>query len=210
MKTPAPQSGAAPVREASTSPTEPPTPTTTPEATASPAAAPEPSPPPTGNTGGSNGSGGSGGSGSGGSGGQPTDVNYVEGCTRLIRVTSIYRQGNVSVMFSPNPGYCTSQPGRVFWVSYAATADGSGVRFASATYSPDLANPSVSFHIDLAPGCETWFVVVGTVGIKQTLSAAQMRGEVNAYPGTGPWAGSAGPTDSIHYNVDPNCHVPAG
>ena len=111
--------------------------------------------------------------------------------------------GWVSVKWNDHANCPPNAHARVFWVSYSMLADGTGVSYATETYQLDDATPTARFRISRPASCETWFVVVGPVAVKDTLTAAQMTGQVAAYPGTGPWTG--GPSDSIHWSVDPAC-----
>jgi RNA polymerase sigma-70 factor (ECF subfamily) len=92
---------------------------------------------------------------------------------------------------------------RLFWASYYKTADGSGALFASGgPYQVDNATPAVQFTIVYPVGCATYFVVTGPAAVKQTLTAAQMAGQVEAYPST---LVPPAQTDAMMWNVDPNC-----
>jgi hypothetical protein len=92
---------------------------------------------------------------------------------------------------------------RLFWTSYYKTADGSGVLFASGgPYEVDSTTPTVQFTIIYPIGCETFFVVTGPAAIKQTLTAAEMAGQVDAYSST---TVPGGRNDAMFWNVDPNC-----
>jgi RNA polymerase sigma-70 factor (ECF subfamily) len=92
---------------------------------------------------------------------------------------------------------------RLFWASYYKTVDGSGVLFASGgPYQVNNVTPTVRFTIVYPVGCATYFVVTGPAAIKQTLTAAEMSGQGEAYPST---LVPGGLTDAMMWNVDPNC-----
>jgi hypothetical protein len=144
-----------------------------------------------------------GGGSAGGGGAQPPNQDVLDGCLRRASVTSVFDAGWVSVKWNDHETCPPNAYARVFWVSYYMLADGTGVSYATETYRLDDATPAARFHISWPASCETWFVVVGPVAVKDTLTAAQMNGQVAAYPGTGPWAG--GPNDSIHSDIDSDC-----
>jgi hypothetical protein len=90
----------------------------------------------------------------------------------------------------------------------AAEAGSYAVRWAAEAGLVAAARPirqvlgAVRFAIVYPVGCATYFVVTGPAAIKQTLTAAEMAGQVQAYPNT---LVPGGRTDAMFWNVDPNC-----
>jgi RNA polymerase sigma-70 factor (ECF subfamily) len=143
----------------------------------------------------------------GGRGSNPTVsvADQLAGCLHLAEVSPVPNASMVTtVKWVGAPTACP--PGayaRVFWASYYKTTDGSGVLFASGgPYQVNPTTPTVQFTVVYPLNCETFFVVAGPDAIKQTLTAAEMANQVDAYPNT-PYG--SGPPDSVFWNVDPNC-----
>jgi hypothetical protein len=127
----------------------------------------------------------------------------LAGCLYRAEVSPVPDATLVTTVKWDDPGnYCP--PGayaRVFWASYYTTTDGSGVLFASGgPYQVDKTTPTLQFKILKPVNCAIYFVVTGPAAIKQTLTAAAMAGQVDAYPNS---TGS-GPPDSVFWNVG-NC-----